>query len=141
MAAIFFIMTASSLTLGCGVDRSKWVGHWEGTKELENEDKVPEKLRGTLKKVELDIWQDGVFTLIDSGMPFAGSVEFEAGQVKLQIKDMLGRPLDMRDPDNKRFSEPALVKKLSEGKFTFEMPGQTGSAITLTLTGEPQKKR
>lgn len=123
---------------GCDSGSARWVGVWEGedlsavSPELERENPV---IANTLKKVSLTICSNGNFVLTRGGMPYQGSTTLSREKAVLQVRTILGRPIE-NEPAMVQKANPniELVKKGQDAEF--KDPADFGKPpITMKRTG------
>ncbi|MCA0361322.1 MAG: hypothetical protein LCH41_09730 [Armatimonadetes bacterium] len=90
---------------GCDSGAGKWVGVWEGNDEAAVSDELAKEnpvIANTLRKVSVTICSNGNFVLTRGGMPYEGAATLSRDKVLLQVKTILGRPIE---------NEPTMVQK------------------------------
>lgn len=127
------------LTLaGCvSSPRFDYRGEWKGSRNLTLSPETPSDVAVSLRRVILRFDGKGRFSLLESGMPKAGSFVPTSYGAALEVDEVNGRPIGMQ-PDAVRQEIPVYeVRPQADGTLQLTDPRPPSESISLTRSSKP----
>ncbi|HMS54483.1 MAG TPA: hypothetical protein PKA27_03705 [Fimbriimonadaceae bacterium] len=78
--------------LGCGTP-FPYQGHWRGSRNIPSPDEASRDIAYQLGKVDLVVKPNGMFDLVEGGLPKSGRTRVENGVLKLIVTHVVDQPL------------------------------------------------
>lgn len=116
---VVIVAVALTMLAGCEVNEARHhVGKWKGRRKVTVPEGADPRVAATLEIVELDVKENGRFTLLNLGIPLEGTVGKQNGKPALWVDSLMMRPIQENPSYQQLFKKPFSLVVTGEDKRT-----------------------
>ncbi len=122
---------------GCEVNEARHhVGKWKGRRKVTVPEGADPRVGATLEIVELEVKENGRFTLLNLGIPLEGTVGKQNGKPALWVDSVMMRPIEDNATYQQLFKKPFSLTVT--GKDTRTLVDENDPSEPVQLNREPK---